>query len=1417
MTGSNSLDVITLLDSCSSHSLIAGRTASSLKNVQTMQGKCRLKISTTIGQKCFDTNLIKFPLTINGKTHDIEAFVIPQKSVATNPLPCKHLSKQIYDLEAQIGDLNLNHHLDVFDDVTLLLGQPYANLFLSTYDDVPTYPNLRKYKTDEYGGILSGSLNKPCTYCKTELADQGNSHIHISQADRLCSILEKSWSISEMTGDSSADGLTVQDCKDIEYMKNTVTYSPTNKRYTVKLLFKDPNNTTLKNNYKIALARYMSLEKQLAKTDNHLVELYNEGIMEHVRSGKYKVLSEKEAQKRQSSDYPAYFLSHRGVLRPSHETTPMRIVFNASLNTPSSNGERGKSLNCLLSKGPPFLPDITKLILKFRQYPIVFVFDIKRLFLQIDVHPDHRDYQLFLFRLPKEDKISTLQIQCTGWGMSDSPYKLHYVINQHCKPYLDHKDKHLAKAAHFLTTALYADDCCMGAFDVPNAVALFKATVHILELAGMSPAKFYSNSSEFLSNIPSEMRAKNKTIDFKVDGGELYQKVISSSTACLGVSYDPETDNFKFGGLDKMHDDDVPITKTQLASTLAKIGFDVIGARISYALSFRCLMQELHKTQPKLAWSALLPDEMTKKYKGLLKHLTDLDKITVPRHLDLQKEHKFICFSDGGNYAYGSIIYCRVYDPSTNTFQVNLVLAKGRAKPLKFCRDSVDSVRTEVLGLHLCYELMTKVKEAYNLENYKDFMVFTDSTICYFYSRKDISHLSPFVANRLNCYKVAQIPIWHCSGADNPADRIAQPSTPDQLVDPFFLEGPRWLKDSMHCWPKFMLDKNPLQNDAKFLANIRVSKSVTILATSVKTGPARNSSTMADYIKSYSNDLQVLQNHLGKLFHFIDKTRYQIAKKKQNLYTAPTMLESKEKAFFFLCYLDQQKHFHKEIQALQANRSIPANSPLLTLNVWLDERGSFPLLKTASRIQYNPLYSDREKYKIVLPRHSQLVMSIIRFIHCEYFIHSDFQTTLHHVNSFLHILRARNAVKHFVKSCTRCAIENAQKCKHLMATRPQCIYTISNHMPLSHCQIDVSGPHECKHPAFERAKTAQIYVLGLVCMQTSYTFLVPLLHPTAENFLVSLATIANTLGFYPKLLFMDNGRNLARMALELRQMFLSDHFKAVLEREGLKRNFAVSFSGIAAPYTQGKVEKINDLYKKCLARTIGKRILKYYDFDFLLKACMHFLNSRPLAPLHDDEENLQIISPFMLAFGRNSQYFATDHYDSFCQSGLDSNIRKRWETRRQMVQHFIRLYHQKYLTENNLGLRRKWLGRIQSNPVKVGDIYLVEPLDKHQKKYTWPIGRITKILSRYVVQLQLNDAVYLNERVQNKGLVTKPATLTTRNIHSLYNLEYFGSDPFQTSSTDIPIDQYYLKCQTMYQTLHIHHQNVSNAIWNFEQ
>ena len=42
----------------------------------------------------------------------------------------------------------------------------------------------------------------------------------------------------------------------------------------------------------------MSLEKQLAKTDNHLVELYNEGIMEHVRSGKYKVLSEKEAQKR---------------------------------------------------------------------------------------------------------------------------------------------------------------------------------------------------------------------------------------------------------------------------------------------------------------------------------------------------------------------------------------------------------------------------------------------------------------------------------------------------------------------------------------------------------------------------------------------------------------------------------------------------------------------------------------------------------------------------------------------------------------------------------------------------------------------------------------------------------------------------------------------------------------------------------------------------------------------------------------------------------------------------------------------------------------------------------------------------------------------------------------------------------------
>ena len=78
-------------------------------------------------------------------------------------------------------------------------------------------------------------------------------------------------------------------------------------------------------------------------------------------------------------------------VKESSSSTMVRIVFNASAKDPNGN-----SLNDCLLKGPNLLPDIAAVLLRFRMHKFALNGDLRKMFCQTAVIPDHQRYQLYL-------------------------------------------------------------------------------------------------------------------------------------------------------------------------------------------------------------------------------------------------------------------------------------------------------------------------------------------------------------------------------------------------------------------------------------------------------------------------------------------------------------------------------------------------------------------------------------------------------------------------------------------------------------------------------------------------------------------------------------------------------------------------------------------------------------------------------------------------------------------------------------------------------------------------------------------------------------------------------------------------------------------------------------------------------------
>lgn len=158
-------------------------------------------------------------------------------------------------------------------------------------------------------------------------------------------------------------------------------------RYIVRLPFKNGPPIEVGSSRETAALLLSKLEQRLQKNPD-VANQYAEFLREYNSMGHMESVSDNI-----ETNFPPVYIPHHPVLRESSSTTKLRVVFNASCKT-----SNGSTLNDHLMIGPKLQPDLSSIILRWRQFRYVYTADIAKMFRQIRVHRDDVDFQRILWR-----------------------------------------------------------------------------------------------------------------------------------------------------------------------------------------------------------------------------------------------------------------------------------------------------------------------------------------------------------------------------------------------------------------------------------------------------------------------------------------------------------------------------------------------------------------------------------------------------------------------------------------------------------------------------------------------------------------------------------------------------------------------------------------------------------------------------------------------------------------------------------------------------------------------------------------------------------------------------------------------------------------------------------------------------------
>lgn len=402
----------------------------------------------------------------------------------------------------------------------------------------------------------------------------------------------------------------------------------------------------------------------------------------------------------------------------------------------------------------------------------------------------------------------------------------------------------------------------------------------------------------------------------------------------------------------------------------------------------------------------------------------------------------------------------------------------------------------------------------------------------------------------------------------------------------------------------------------------------------------------------------------------------------------------------------QRDAFPEELECLQRNRPVPADSRLLMLAPELDAQG---LIRVGGRLRRSPDLVEDVKHPIVLSTKHPVTELIIRH-YDQKVCHAGAERVFAEIRRRFWILHGREAVRRFQRTCTDCQKWRAQPSQPRMADLPPCRLRVGQRAFYS-TGVDCFGPFRVRRGRGTEKRWGVVYK----CMTTRAVHFEVLHQMTTDSFLMSFRRFQSRRG-KPHTLLSDQGTNFKGGEAELRESFaaMGDELRDRLAPSQVR----FQFNPPNAPHFGGTWEREIRSIKTALYTVIGAQTVTDEVFATVLAEIEGVLNSKPLGYVSTDVADVDPVTPNYLLMGRPDPALPQNVYDPSELKG-----KRMWRHSQVLSDQFWKHFVLHYLPA--LQARQKW-AKDRDNLTE-GTVVMV--VDQSLPRAMWPVGRVKRTIT----------------------------------------------------------------------------------------
>ena len=999
-----------------------------------------------------------------------------------------------------------------------------------------------------------------------------------------------------------------------------------NGKVKVKYPFKKDPASCFKDNRKEVTMIAGRIWKQLKR--DVLLDAYHCEMKKFIDRGTFVELTEQEMKEYAG---PINYITHHGVLKDS-ASTPLRIVTNSA----KKNGLY--SINDLLPKGPNSLNDMLAVMVRFRNYDYVFVFDLAKAYNTMETTIVERHLRRFVWRWEEDGPWLVFGIDKVHFGDRSAATQLE-VSKRLVAKAGEHIDK---VAAEKLIKDGYVDDILTGGTeeDVARMVGekqsdgSYNGTMARILKLGNFVAKEYLVEGD-MSQADNNL-LNNKLFGYGYDCkmGKLQLRIsLNLSKKKKNVRTEPD---LKVSDLDDLRSK--TMTKRNLLGITNSFG-DFMGMAEPFTLRFKLLMKNLFDVEEPLLWDQPISGELKDAWIELIAEAVKGEQLVFPRRSRPDQavgSPRCVGFGDGAFPAYGGCVYlvwekisdvCDAEhctdDKCEEHYSAHLVLGKSRVTPLR----GYTVPRSEMSGAVVTSRMMLRVIRCLQSTTTPptSAIMLLDSECTISTLENSSSSLKPFFNNRRaevienleNAAKLCEVEDVHWVSTDNnAADILTRGMARISDIGPTsqWFRGPIFLSWRREFWPAYrdFVRKSLPEDEVKtWRSALRIATvHINVGILNVKMPRVF---TIIEEILNFNNSLESRKRVIARVINGWRAVKSR--KSKLGDAIANDLHPDDLKAAELLILVSGMIHTAKAMDEGRLASLMPMRKgKLIATRGRLGERSLDPIFGVS-------------ELPILMPE-SRVAELFMWRAHNGYsgLFHRSVAQTLAKSRSWVWILRGRDLAKRVCNKCMECRIEAGKLQKQQMAVIKE--ETVTMCPPWTYVSLDYAGPVTITGEVNARSKS-KAWILVYICKSTKAVCLLVTSGYDTASFLVKHEEFRARKGDQ-KMITTDRGTQLVKSGIVLAEQESSP--KKWDWKEVVRRNSTTKweFVPIGSAHRNGLAESTVKILKKSLRHALAPGVeLKYSEMITLLAKISHTINSRPLGigAVSADSQQEDLLSP----------------------------------------------------------------------------------------------------------------------------------------------------------------------------------------------